>query len=277
MPKMGARAAARRCRPSGPRRASARPAWSASRAHGCRRTPRAGTRCRPQRSPRGCAGRRRACRGRAAPGPRAPRPRSRCRCHSPEPRDRRLVDVTLADGRERARRDGDAAHEGCGEVRDRSGHDEDEDVLVHLPTFARTPTLASGLTQRGYAGKRVTRSVTSARTCLLTAWSGSASPLVTALWMSAAICFISSRPIPWVVTDGVPTRMPRGDVGLLRVERDGVLVEHDARGVGPLLGLLAGDADALEVEQRQVGVGAAGRRTDADPRAGSPRAAGCWR
>src|SRR6478672_4032824 len=133
--------------------------------------------------------------------------------HSPEPGDGRLVDVTLTDGRERARRDGDAAHEGCGEVRDRSGHDEDEDVLVHLPTFARTPTLASGLTQRGYAGKRVTRSLTSARTCLLTAWSGSASPVVTAWWMSRAICFISSSPMPWVVTDGVPTRMPEAMLG----------------------------------------------------------------
>ena len=41
-----------------------------------------------------------------------------------------------------------------------------------------------------------------------TAWSGSASPLVTAVAMSSAIFVISSVPIPCVVVHGVPTRMP---------------------------------------------------------------------
>src|SRR6476661_1897532 len=53
-----------------------------------------------------------------------------------------------------------------------------------------------------------------------------------------------------------------GDVGLLGVERDGVLVEDDAGRVGAGLGVGAGDADTLEVVQRQVGVGAAGGGAD---------------
>ena len=121
-----------------------------------------------------------------------------------------------------------------------------------------------GLTQRGYAGKRVTRSVTSARTSLLTAWSGSASPCGDGLVDERGdlLHLLQAHALGRDRRRADPDA--RGDVGLLRVEGDGVLVEHDAGRVGPLLGLLAGDADALEVEQRQVGVGAARRRADAE-------------
>src|SRR3954468_103166 len=59
----------------------------------------------------------------------------------------------------------------------------------------------------------------------------------------------------------------RGDRRRLRVEGDGVLVQHDAGGVAARLGDLAGDrvagrvGDLPQVQQRQVGVGAAGDRT----------------
>src|SRR5665811_569658 len=66
---------------------------------------------------------------------------------------------------------------------------------------------------RGYAGKRPTRSVTSARISLAVAWSGSPSVWVTALAMRSAMTTISSVPMPWVVTDGVPTRMPEAVFG----------------------------------------------------------------
>src|SRR3712207_2670956 len=41
----------------------------------------------------------------------------------------------------------------------------------------------------------------------------------------------------------------RGDRGRLRVVGDGVLVEHDARAPGALLGVLAGDADLAQVDE----------------------------
>src|SRR4051794_18545161 len=59
----------------------------------------------------------------------------------------------------------------------------------------------------------------------------------------------------------------RGYRRRLRVERDGVLVQHDAGGVAAGLGDLAGDrvagrvGDLSQVQQRQVGVGAAGDRS----------------
>src|SRR3954454_22428491 len=59
---------------------------------------------------------------------------------------------------------------------------------------------------------------------------------------------------------------PRGHRRRLRVEGDGVLVQHDPRGVAAGLGHLAGDdltggvGDLAQVQQRQVGVGAAGDR-----------------
>ena len=51
--------------------------------------------------------------------------------HSPEPRDGSRVDVTLADSREGTRGHGEAAHEGCRDVRDRGRDEKDQDVLVH--------------------------------------------------------------------------------------------------------------------------------------------------
>src|SRR4051794_4842348 len=51
-----------------------------------------------------------------------------------------------------------------------------------------------------------------------------------------------------------------GDRRRLRVEGDRVLVEHDARRAGAGLGLDAGHPGLAQVEQRQVGVGAAGDR-----------------
>src|SRR3954452_6309523 len=51
-----------------------------------------------------------------------------------------------------------------------------------------------------------------------------------------------------------------GDRGGLRVEGDRVLVEHDAGRAAAGLGVGAGHAGLLQVEQRQVGVGAAGDR-----------------
>ena len=55
----------------------------------------------------------------------------------------------------------------------------------------------------------------------------------------------------------------RGDARRLRVVRDRVLVQHDAGRVAARLGLGARDAEALQVEQGQVGVGAAGDRAHA--------------
>ena len=57
--------------------------------------------------------------------------------------------------------------------------------------------------------------------------------------------------------------MPDADHRRLRVVRDRVLVQRDPRGVAARLGLGAGDADALQVDERQVGVGAAGDRAHA--------------
>jgi hypothetical protein len=47
------------------------------------------------------------------------------------------------------------------------------------------------------------------------------------------------------------------DARRLGVVRNGVLVQHDACGVAPLLGLSAGDAELAQVDQREVGVGPA--------------------
>src|SRR3954467_3547630 len=60
----------------------------------------------------------------------------------------------------------------------------------------------------------------------------------------------------------------RGDRGRLRVEGDRVLVQHDARGAAAGLRVGAGDPGLLQVQQRQVGVGAAGDR--AQPLRGEP-------
>ena len=59
----------------------------------------------------------------------------------------------------------------------------------------------------------VTSSLTWARTSRETSCSGSASPFVTAVWMSSAILTISSVPMPCVVTHGVPTRTPEAMPG----------------------------------------------------------------
>ena len=55
--------------------------------------------------------------------------------------------------------------------------------------------------------------------------------------ISEAISFMSASAMPWVVTDGVPTRMPDAMDGRLRVVGDGVLVQHDAGGVAAGLGV----------------------------------------
>src|SRR3954454_24936319 len=55
----------------------------------------------------------------------------------------------------------------------------------------------------------------------------------------------------------------RGDRRWLRVERDRVLVEDDAGGAAAGLGVGAGHAGLAQVEQREVGVGAAGDRPQA--------------
>src|SRR3954452_8992090 len=66
----------------------------------------------------------------------------------------------------------------------------------------------------------------------------------------------------------------RGDRRRLRVEGDGVLVQHDAGGVAAGLGDLPGDrlaggvGDLAQVQQREVGVGAPGDR--AQPLGGQP-------
>ena len=63
--------------------------------------------------------------------------------------------------------------------------------------------------------------------------------------------------MPCVVTAGVPTRNARGRHRRLRVVGNGVLVERDSGRVAARLRLLARDADAAQVDEREVGVGAA--------------------
>jgi len=73
----------------------------------------------------------------------------------------------------------------------------------------------------------------------------------------------------------VPTRHAGCGAGRQRVERDGVLVQGDADLGGEILGMGAGHPDGLEVDQGEVGVGAAGDAAQAvlfEPGRQRPRA-----
>ena len=69
--------------------------------------------------------------------------------------------------------------------------------------------------------------------------------------------------MPWVVTLGEPTRSPDGDVGGAGSYGMAFLLSVMRAGVAAALGLGAGDPDRAQVDQREVGVGAAGHRAHA--------------
>ena len=130
---------------------------------------------------------------------------------------------------------------------------------------SRAPASAGALRRRGAGTPGSARPARTPRprTSRDTACSGSASPSTTARAMSSAIVahLVLAHPLRRDARGADPDA--GRDVGLLRVERDGVLVQGDAGRVAAGLGVDAGDHDPLEVVQRQVGVGAAGRRPDA--------------
>src|SRR5665647_1157028 len=134
--------------------------------------------------------------------------------HPAKPRDRMGVDIAAAHRRDRPGREGKPPHERRGGIGDDCGHHKDQEVFPHgSAPSSRTKESVNQLLERGYAGKAPTRSVTSARISLDLGWSGSPSVWVTAWAMRSAMTFISSVPMPWVVTEGVPTRMPEAVFG----------------------------------------------------------------
>ena len=69
--------------------------------------------------------------------------------------------------------------------------------------------------------------------------------------------------MPRVVTAGVPMRMPLATIGGVRVERNRVLVDGDARPAERRLGDLAREALREHVDEHQVVVGAAADQPEA--------------
>ena len=86
--------------------------------------------------------------------------------------------------------------------------------------------------------------------------------------MSAAISFMSASVMPWVVTAGVPTRMPEAIDGGCGSYGIAFLFSMMPAASQRASASVAGDPGLLQVEQRQVGVGAAGDR--AQPLGGQP-------
>ncbi len=76
--------------------------------------------------------------------------------------------------------------------------------------------------------------------------------------MSSPTSRNSATPKPRVVPAGEPSLIARGDRGLLRIERDAVLVAGDVGAAERRLRHLAGEALRPQVDQHQMGVGAAG-------------------
>ncbi len=97
--------------------------------------------------------------------------------------------------------------------------------------------------------------------------------------MQAAMAAISAAPMPRVVTAGVPMRMPLVTKGPAGVEGDGVFVDGDPGPAQGLLGILAGDAEAGQVQPASCGCRCRRRpgrpRRPSDPRPGPRRFGRC--
>ena len=120
--------------------------------------------------------------------------------HPAQARDRDVVHVAVADLGQDADPDRTRPHQADGEVGDGRRDQQGEEVLAHLPALSRAGTPGARADQtRPPPGPRSAAAEPSA--------SRTARP------MSPAISFMSVSVMPWVVTAGVPTRMPEPIVG----------------------------------------------------------------
>ena len=93
----------------------------------------------------------------------------------------------------------------------------------------------------------------------------------------AAISFMSASVMPWVVTAGVPTRMPEATIGGCGSYGIAFLFSVIRAASQRASASRAGHADAAQVDQREVGVGAAGDRAHALGGQARRRAPARWR
>ena len=87
----------------------------------------------------------------------------------------------------------------------------------------------------------------------------------------------SASPKPRVVPAGEPTRIPLVLHRRQRIERNAVLVAGDPGMLEAFVGILAGQAERAQVDQRQMGVGAAGDEVGAALLQAARRGSGRWR